>query len=480
MLARGCDVCNHEGMRNPRGCTKCPGPISRRSFLQVGSLAFGGFCMSDLFRMQSMAKAEQLAAAQGKSVIFVWLPGGPPHLDTFDMKPEAPSEYRGELRPIKTNVPGIEITELFPLHAKVADKFTIIRSISHEFADHGGGHKRVMTGRKPATPTGTINDAPCVQSIVAKSLEDLNVGVPNSIALDDGDVNGHALGSAYLGPACQPFMVGGDPSQPKWTVRNLELDPGMATRLDDRMKLLGGLDSLRREVDRTGVMDAMDGFSRRALELMTSPKARDAFDMTKEADATRDRYGRHTWGQRALLSRRLVEAGCSFVTVVMENPAPPGGLPENTTYNWDSHAVNCHIFTDLRMRAPYYDQAISALIEDLYRRGLDKKVMLVVTGEFGRTPRLEYQNGNGRPGRDHYPNAMSVVVAGGGMRTGQVVGSTDRYGTMPKDRPLTPNDLWATVYRHLGIDFDQTFPDHSGRPQLILPFGEPIREILPA
>ena len=289
-----------------------------------------------------------------------------------------------------------------------------------------------------------------------------------------------AFGSAYLGPAYQPFMVGGDPSAANFKIQNLSIDPLMAARLDDRRTLLAGLDNLRRDADRSGAMAAMDEFSRRAFELMTSEKARTAFDLALEPDAVRDRYGRHAWGQRALLGRRLVEAGCSFVTIVMENPNAPGGLPKDTCYNWDSHAVNCHIFTDTRFRAPYYDQSITALIEDLYRRGLDKKVMLVVTGEFGRTPRIEYQNGNGRPGRDHWPNAMSVVVSGGGMRTGQVIGSTDSRGEHPRDRPLSPNDLWATVYRHLGIDYDQTFPDHSGRPQLILPFGDPIHELLPA
>jgi hypothetical protein len=220
-------------------------------------------------------------------------------------------------------------------------------------------------------------------------------------------------------------------------------------------------------------------FTRKAVELVTSPKARDAFDLSRESRSVRERYGMHRYGQRCLLARRLVESGCSFVTMVLENPSPPGeSFPKDVTYNWDSHAVNCHIFTDAKYRLPFYDRAVTALIEDLYSRGLDRRVMLIVTGEFGRTPKLEYQKSDNRPGRDHWPQSMSLVVSGGGMRVGQLVGSTDSKGAHPKDRPLSPNDLWATMYRHLGIDSERSFPDHTGRPMPILPHGEPIRELV--
>ena len=225
-------------------------------------------------------------------------------------------------------------------------------------------------------------------------------------------------------------------------------------------------------------MDAMDNFNRRAIELLMSDKARKAFDLSQEDAQVRERYGMHAYGQRALMARRLVEAGCSFVTMVMENPLPGKPLPPGVIYNWDSHAVNGHIFDDARVRFPLYDQAVTALVEDIYARGLDRKVLLVVTGEFGRTPRIG--SSNGRPGRDHWPNAMSMLVCGGGMRTGQVIGSTNSKGEHPQDRPLSPNDLWATVYRHLGIDPEMSFPDHNGRPMPILPFGAPISELLPA
>jgi len=466
-----------------RSDIRCSGPVSRRKMLQVGAIGLGGIGFSDFLRLRAEASSAP-AASSDTSVIFVWLPGGFPHMDTYDMKPDAPTEFRGEFKPVPTNVPGIEVTELFPMHTKVADRFSLIRSISHDFADHGGGHKRLMTGRIPKTPAGTVNDAPAASSIVAKIREHNGASLPSNILMADNGRTGvdvFAFGSAYLGPAYTPFEIPGNPSSPDFQVRNLSLSSEMASRLNDRRTLLAGIDNLRRDVDRSGAMEAIDDYNRKAYELLTSESARNAFDLSKEDPSVRERYGNHTWGQRALLARRLVEAGSSFVSVVMENPGG-GPLPFGTTYNWDCHAVNCHIFTDTRWRAPFYDQALTALIEDIYQRGLDKKVLIVATGEFGHTPRIEYSVGTAtgvmQPGRDHWPNAMSVLVSGGGLRMGQVVGSTNARGEAPKDRPLTPNDLWATIYRHLGIDYHQSFLDHTGRPMPILPFGEPISELV--
>ena len=462
--------------RSP-GCTD---PLSRRRFLRVGSLGLGALTLGDLFRLRAAQGAT--AAEPDTAVILLWLPGGAPHMETYDLKPGAPAEYRGEFRPIPTVVPELQVCEHLPRHAKIADKFNIVRSIAHEFADHGGGHKRFLTGRLPASPVGFVNDAPMVGSIVAKMREGRDVGLPNYVAGTDAGRNGvdvFSFGAAYLGQATTPFIVGGDPNAPNFRVENLTLAPGLEGRLEHRSHLLKDFDQLRRDLDRNGAIEAMDQFDRRAMDLLLSDKARNAFDLSREDPRLRDRYGRHAWGQRAILARRLVEAGCSFVTMVLENPVPAGKpFPPGVIYNWDSHAVNGHIFDDARYRLPIYDQAVTALVEDLYARGLDRRVLLIVTGEFGRTPRLSYDKG--RPGRDHWPSAMSLLVCGGGMRTGQVVGSTDRRGERPKDHPLTPNDLWATMYRHLGIDPEQTFPDHSGRPMPILPFGEPIRELLPA
>ena len=467
----------------------CPGPVSRRSFLEVGSLGLGMLGLSDVLRLKAAA-SETATGPKSKpdtSVIFVWLPGGPPHMEMYDMKPDAPADYRGQFRPVATNVPGLDVCELMPRHTRCADRFNIIRSIAHEFADHGGGHKRFLTGRKPATPTGFVNDAPAVGSIVAKCREHVSSGLPNYVSGTHpgrAAVDTYSFGAAYLGPSYVPFNVPGDPSDSDFAVKNLSVDQSAADRLTDRVYLLNGFDHLKRSIDSSGLMTAMDQFNQQALGMLTSDKAWDAFDLSKESDALRDRYGRHAWGHRALMARRLVEAGCSFVTMVMENPYV-SGIPflKQGTYNWDSHAVNCHLFDDAQIRLPIYDQAITALVEDIYARGLDHKVMLVVTGEFGRTPRISMQKGTQtgvpQPGRDHWPQAMSMLVAGGGMKTGQVIGSTNSKGEEPRERPLTPNDLWATVYRHLGIDYTQSFPDHSGRPMPILPFGSPIDELLP-
>jgi hypothetical protein len=454
--------------------------MTRRRFLGAGAFGLGAVAMPELFRMR--AAASDSHSNEDTAVILLWLPGGAPHMEMYDLKPDAPAEYRGEFRPIRTNVPGIDVSEHLPLHAKCADKYAIVRSVHHTFSDHGGGHKRFLTGRDPMSPVGFVNDYPMVGSFVSKLREGRNAGLPNYIAGVDGgrqQVDTFSFGAAYLGQATTPFTVAGDPADAKFGVENLSIPAALADTLADRQTLLKRFDTARRELDGSGAMTAMDAFSRKAVELVTSPKARDAFDLSREPRPVRERYGMHRYGQRCLLARRLVEAGCSFVTMVLENPSPPGeSFPKDVTYNWDSHAVNCHIFTDAKYRLRFYDWAVTALIEDLYARGLDQRVMLIVTGEFGRTPKLEYQKSDNRPGRDHWPQSMSLVVAGGGMRVGHVVGSTDSHGAHPKDRPLSPNDLWATMYRHLGIDPERTFPDHSGRPMPILPYGEPIRELL--
>lgn len=461
----------------------CPGPMSRRSFLTLGSLGVCGLGMADLLRLKAQAAGSGIDP--DTSIIFVWLPGGPPHMEMYDMKPNAPTEYRGQFSPINTNVPGIDVCELMPHHARIADRYNIIRSVAHTFADHGGGHKRFLTGRDPLQPTGFVNDFPMAGSIVAKVRSQRKAGIPNYIcgsSRNNGNVDAFSFGAAYLGPSYTPFTFSGDPSDAKFKVQNIAVDEKIADRLEDRMQLLGGLDRLQRRVDRSGMMDSMDNFNAEAIDLLMSPQTREAFDLSQEPDELKDRYGRHAWGYRALLARRLVEAGSSFVTMIMENAyVSPIRYPKYAVFNWDSHAVNGHIFEDALVRLPIYDQAITALIEDLYNRGLDKKVLLVVTGEFGRTPRVSYSVGTRsrvkQPGRDHWPQAMSLLVSGGGMRTGQVIGSTNSKGEHPQTRALTPNDLWATVYRHLGIDYDQSFIDNAGRPMPILPYGEPIAEL---
>lgn len=461
--------------------------VARREFLRLGVLGLGGLTLPDLLRHRALAESVRGDAAD-TSVIFVWLPGGPPHMEMYDMKPDAPAEYRGQFRPIATTVPGLDVCELLPRHAKIAHKYNVVRSIAHTFADHGGGHKKFMTSRDPRSPVGFVNDAPATGSIVAKLNEQKNVGIPNYCCIVERgreQVDTFSLGAAYLGPSYTPFMVPGDPSDDaNFRVPNIAPQVDISGRLDDRVSLLKQFDKLRREVDQSGTMGSIDRFQRRAMDLLTSDRAKKAFDLSIEKPDVRDRYGRHAWGQRLLLARRLIEAGSTFVTVILENPYQSGvEWLKQGTYNWDSHAVNCHLFDDAQIRFPIYDQCVTALIEDLEQRGLSKRTLVVVTGEFGRTPRITEQTGTQtgvrQPGRDHWPQAMSLITFGGGMRTGQVIGSTNSRGEHPKDRPLIPGDLWATIYRHLGIDQELSFLDHRGRPMPILPSGQPIEELLP-
>ncbi len=434
----------------------------------------GGIALSDLLRL----RAEAAEAGQPKtdtSVILIWLQGGPSHLETYDLKPEAPIDYRGECRPIETSAPGISVCEHLPEHAKVADKFNLIRSISHGFANHAGGAGRFLSGYNPLRPLDPLAQFPCLGPVVSKMLEGRrDPAMPRYVASASNVYGG---GSASLGAAYLPFVVGSDPNDPKFAVNNLSLSGGLKDRLDDRKSLLGAFDGVRRNVDRSKVMNSIDKYNQEAVNLLTSDRAKEAFDLSKEDSKLRDKYGRHKWGQRALLARRLVEAGTSFVTMQMQNPSIAGGIG-----NWDIHAVNGHLFDDAKARLPVFDRAVAALLEDIYDRGLDEKVMVIVSGEFGRTPRINPQKGTGsgviQPGRDHYPGAMSVLVSGGGMQTGQIIGSTTTKGERPKDRKLDPNDLLATVYRHLGVNHTEMVPDNSGRPIPLIPNGTPIAELL--
>ncbi|HAL13047.1 MAG TPA: DUF1501 domain-containing protein [Planctomycetaceae bacterium] len=447
---------------------------NRRSFLEAGSLLLGGLTLPDLLRQRAVAQ-EAGNQAKDTSVILIWLQGGPSHMDTYDLKPDAPLEYRGDVSPISTVVPGMDVCEFLPRHAEVADRFNIIRSISHGFANHAAGAGRFLSGYNPFRLLDPLAQYPCLGPVVSKMLQgkrDPSVPVYVGSASNVYGGGAAALGSAYL-----PFVVGADPNQANFKVNNLSLTADLRTRLDDRVSLLNAIDDAKRGLDASPDVSNLDRFNTQAIDLLTGARAAKAFDISQEDDATRERYGRHKWGQRALLARRLVEAGVSFVTMQMQNPSIPGGIG-----NWDIHAVNGHLFQDNRARLPVFDKAVAALVEDLYERGLDKKVMLIVSGEFGRTPRINPQKGTTskviQPGRDHYPGAMSVLVAGGGMQTGQVIGSTNDKGEHPQDRPLDPNDLLATVYSHLGIDYTEMVPDLSGRPVPLIPHGTPIEELL--
>jgi hypothetical protein len=291
-------------------------------------------------------------------------------------------------------------------------------------------------------------------------------------------------GPAYLGPSYEPFSVGGDPNSPEFAVPNIGLkDELLAERLQGRVGLRKGLDRLRRDLDQHGSLQAVDDFERQAVNLLTGPETARAFDLSKEDPALRDRYGRNRWGQQCLLARRLVEAGVEIITTTFDGPLC------GRVANWDDHAVNHHVFDAIKYRAPFFDQAVATLIEDIYERGLDKRVLVVVTGEFGRTPRITYVASSGggvasgpagtvQPGRDHWPRANTMLFAGGGIQTGQVMGATDPRGEDPVDRRVGPGDFLATIYRHLGIDYANTkLLDFTGRPVPILNTGEAIEEL---
>ncbi|MGE0609799.1 MAG: DUF1501 domain-containing protein [Pirellulales bacterium] len=461
-------------MNSPNLAPRCPGPIPRREFLQAGSLLVGGIGLSDLLRLRAAA-AEQGAPQRQTSVILVWLEGGPSQFETYDPKPDAPAEYRGEFGSIATAVPGLRLCELLPLHAQAAGKFNVIRSIAHDIADHPGAAALVLSGRRPANISDPVSKFPDLPSIANYMRRGRRTGVPNYVS-NDGQLKGG--GPAYLGAAAGPFVVEGDPNSTSFKVDHLTVDPAWQAHLRGRVELKRAFDRLRRDLDQDGAMQAGDEFDRQALDLLSSTQARDAFDIHREPARTRDRYGRHEWGQRLLLARRLVEAGCGFVTVQLREF---GTAPKKGPFTWDDHGDAEHIFNAMRLRLPVLDAGVTALVEDLCARGRDRDVLVIVMGEFGRTPRVNMGRAARpvNPGRDHWPGSMSVLAAGGGMRTGQVIGSTTRLGDTPATRRLSPQDLLSTIYRHLGIDPEYSLIDFRGRPLPILPAGKPIEELLP-
>jgi len=431
----------------------CEG-VSRRSFLRLGTLGVGALTLPDLLRLRAQDRATSDTA-----VILLWMDGGPSQFETYDPKPDAPAEYRGPYQTIRTSVPGLDLCEALPLHAQLADKFAVIRSVAHRESGHGSAVKNLNTGypHPPGTNEGTFL-YPGVGAIVAKAREQERRGLPHYVCVPTAGIfKGDIGGGAYLGSAYDPFAA--NPSDGAGALippTDLSL-----SRLQNRRELLSSLDRMRRDVDTSGMMEGMDAFTRQAFEMVTGRAAREALDLGREPAAIRNRYGASVeraqpWGQSCLLARRLVEAGVSFIGINM------GG--------WDDHGDA--LVQNLPRRARTYDAAVTALIEDLYARGLDRKVLVLAWGEFGRTPRIN------RGGRDHWPSSMSVMLAGGGMRMGQAIGSTNARGERPQDRPLHPNDVLATVYRHLGIDHTRAFVNPQGRPIPLLPNGEPIAELL--
>ena len=359
------------------------------------------------------AEAASPGADREFSVILLWAAGGPSHLDTFDLKPEAPAEYRGPFKPIATSVPGIEISEQLPNLAQRAEQFTLVRSLFHNRNEHSGGTSRMLSGYASVAANPFQGEFPEIGSVVAKHLEDQVRDLPLFVASNAF----YGGGPAFLGPAYVPFFYSGDPNSRTFSVGNLTLGQEAAAGLHKRNELLQSFDTLRREIDRTRTMAALDKFNGRALDLLTSPRTRQAFDLEAEDPRLRDRYGRTTGGQGLLLARRLVEAGVRFVQFSAHFPITKDVGVLGPT-NWDDHSVNSHIFNSYEQRMPPLDVAVSALLDDLQSRGLDRNVLFVFCGEFGRTPKIAYQDKSKRPGRDHWCRAMSVFLAGGGLTDG--------------------------------------------------------------
>ncbi|MBM81482.1 MAG: hypothetical protein CMJ78_12945 [Planctomycetaceae bacterium] len=456
-----------------KNLVNCSGPMDRRSFLKIGGLSMGALSAGlNPALTQLIAAAEAGQGNKDFSVILMWANGGPSQLETFDLKPKAPAEYRGEFEPIETNVPGIEITELLPNLAKMADKFSIVRSLHHNRNEHSGGTNRFLSGYTPKAANPADAEYPEIATVVADQLQHQAKDIPLTVA----NTKFYGGGPAYLGAAASPFMFRGDPNSEKFNVSDLTVTQAALEDLNTRKRLLGRFDRFRRELDAKGTMSALDKFNERAIAMLTSPRTAEAFTLSKEPDELRDRYGRTSWGQGLLLARRLVESGVRFVQLQASYRL---SKEAGRVSNWDDHSVNTHTFRAYRERMPTFDVAVPALIEDLYARGLNENVLFIFCGEFGRTPKIRHQDKKTkRPGRDHWSRSMSIFLSGGGLKMGQVVGATNSRAEEPISRVMNSNCLLATLYHKFGIDTEQAYLDNSGRPIPILTDGEPIAELL--
>lgn len=445
----------------------CDG-MRRRDFLHAGSAGALGLGLTDFLALKAQGAVQK--DKSDMNVIMLFLVGGPSQLDTFDMKPDAPSEIRGPYKPLKTNVPGIEISEIFPRMARNADKWSLVRTLYHTAAAvHDTGHQMMQTGR---LFQGGLN-YPHVGSVLGK-LRGPKGDVPPHVLLPRpiGNTGGnmpHGQDAGFLGKAHDPFVLNADPSEPNFEVPDmLPPDYISSMRVDRRRKWRDMIDDAVKHFEEVPDAKLLDTTFQQAYTLMSSEKARAAFDLTQESDDTRKRYGQNRFGQSCLMARRLIEAGTRFVTVNMFETV----FDEIT---WDIHGsspfspIECYS----NLVGPMFDNGFTSLVEDLSRTGMLDNTMIVATGEFGRTPKI-----NPAGGRDHWPACWSVVMAGGGIQGGRVVGESDDIGGAPKSRPTTPAEVAATVYHSLGIDLETELPGPQSRPIRVVDHGvEPIMEL---
>jgi hypothetical protein len=436
---------------------------SRRDLLRAGLLGSFGLGLETLLRARASGSEGSGPAARADACILVWLSGGPSHLDTLDPKPDAPADIRGEFRPISTSVPGVSLSEVLPRIAARLDRFTLIRSMTSPEAEHDRASHHMLTGYRPS-PALVY---PAHGSVVAKLRESSSTSsssrpgtLPPYVAVPEAPP---FASSGYLTPAFDPFAIGADPSQPGFRVRDLT-PPDRLTldRLRRRRGMVATLDRFAADLPSSPLTDSRDAFVGRAYDLLTSSAAQAAFRIDDETARTRDAYGRTSLGQSCLLARRLVEAGVSFITVNDRSAGPVG---------WDTHQQN---FATIRDRlAPPLDQSVTALVADLDARGLLDRTLVVVMGEFGRTPKV-----NGGAGRDHHGRASSILLAGAGLPGGAVIGRTDATGSAPSERPVTPSDLAATLFTLLGIDPESKLLTTERQPIRLIDDGHPIAGLL--
>jgi len=454
----------------------------RRGMLKAGLAGLAGLSLPDLMRARAETAAGRGSTPNGKSVILLWMAGGPSHIDTWDVKPNRPYENRGPFSPIATKLPGVQICEHLPKQAALLDHFTLIRSVDARNSNHEP-NRVFQTGNLDAAPRVSRNGDkyPGIASVIAKLRGSNHPSMPPSVAFMKAP--SHIAWGGWLGKAFDPFIANAAARLPIYT--DVGVDTGRrsggnlfrmphgidADRIHQRRDLLARFDRMRAGLDAGGSMDALDTFQQQAADLLLGRRAQQALDLSRESDSVRERYGKHLWCQQALLARRLVQAGVAFVTLDLSYHGASG--------TWDTHGDNIPpyggISRGLGPLLPLFDHLLTTLVLDLKEHALLDDVLVIAMGEFGRTPHMGTQGST--DGRDHWPVCMSMVLAGGGLRHGQLIGSTDADGGQVKDRPVTPGDLAATIYQFMGVPINATYNDPRGRPRYIVEGGAPIREL---